>query len=667
MSRRIANRRNIANIRLAAVVAIGTAFTAIAQAFADSPRKPVAELAATTVGQSATTSESAADKAADRQLADATKYLASPQLEGRGLGTHGLQLAGDFIARQFKEIGLKTDLYSGQPFEPMTLPLDSELGPKGHNRLTFAGPPKSGEARPQVVELKAGTDFNPLAVGGSKKFDAPAVFVGYGITAKKEKYDDYAGIDARGKAVIILRHQPQRSNPHGLFGPHDSEYALFSSKIANAEKHGAATIVFCNDADEIRRSVVGQGPRPDRDKYDPLRGIDRAGESDGSGHLPIVFCHRDVIAEVFKSATGMELDSVEKRIDDTGKPQSRELKGWRISGETNLVREHAQARNVLAELEGDGPHADETIVIGAHYDHLGYGGFGSLAPEAVHVIHPGADDNASGTAALLEVARRLAAEAKVKKFQRRFLFISFTGEERGLLGSARYVRDPLVPLSKTIVMLNMDMVGRMKDNKLTVYGVDTATEFAPLITRLNEPYGFKLIKEMGGYGPSDHASFFAKKIPVLFFFTGLHADYHRPTDTADKLDVRDMRRVADYVSDIATALAEAPARPHFFESQAHEEHMTQQGGDRPYFGSIPDFGIESPGGYAISGVTKGGPADRGGLKAGDVIVRLGDAKIAGLEDFDAALRTHLAGDKVAVRVKRGGMEVQLEVRLEPPR
>jgi hypothetical protein len=671
--------------------AVAVAFAAAAPAFGDTPVQAVGEhgAAVATIKPPAAdhvVAENAAAVAADRRLADTTRYLASPQLEGRGLGTHGLELAGDYVARQFKEIGLKTDLYDGRPFEPMTLPLGSELGPKIHNRLQFSGPPSEGEALWQVIQLEVGTDFNPLAVGGSHKFDAPAVFVGYGITAEKEKYDDYAGIDAKGKVVIILRHQPQRSNPHGLFGNHDSVYATFSRKISNAVKHGAAAIVFCNDYDEIRRSMPTHSAASAatdakqlaaetnnyrnslREQIDPLRDIDRAGEGEeDANRLPIVFCHRDVVNKIVRAATGFTLTSIEQKIDNAAEPQSRELTGWRISGEANLVRKRTPARNVLAELEGDGPHADETIIIGAHYDHLGYGGFGSLAPEAVHVIHPGADDNASGTAAMLEVARRLAMQAKAKKFSRRFVFIAFTGEERGLLGSARYVRDPLVPLDKTIAMLNMDMVGRMKDNKLTVYGVDTATEFAPLLARLDQPHGFKIISEMGGFGPSDHASFFAKRIPVLFFFTGLHADYHRPTDTADKLDVRDMRRVADFVSDVAAALAEAPARPHFFESHAQESHMTQQGGDRPYFGSIPDFGVESPGGYAISGVTKGGPAEVAGLKGGDVIIRLGDSKIAGLEDFDSALREHRAGDKVAVRVKRDGKELQLEVSLEPPR
>jgi hypothetical protein len=710
------------------VVALGLAISPIVRAFADTPASKNSHADAATPYKAASehaakdAAEDADAVAADRRLADTTRYLASEPLEGRGLGTHGLEMAGDYIARQFKEMGLKTDLYDGQPFERITLSLGSEIGPQKRNRLELLGPPAPGKLapgkpvggknEPRTIPLKLGTDFNPLAVGGSHSFDAPAVFVGYGISAKNEKYDDYAGLNVNGKVVIVLRHQPQRSNPHGLFGDHDSPYALFTQKVSTAAEHGAAAIIFCNDEDEIRRSVnsmqatmhraiddlitesaafgkiehpsLGQMAAHVKDdgrlaekivsqakmlseQFDPLLDIERAGEADNSNELPVLFCRREPLDKMLKAATGSDLASLEQQIDATGKPQSRELAGWRIAGETDLVRTKTPARNVLAELDGYGPHADETIIVGAHYDHLGYGGFGSMAPQAGHVIHPGADDNASGTAAMLEVARRLAERAKVKKLPRRILFMAFTGEERGLLGSARYVRDSLIPLDKTIAMLNMDMVGRMKDNKLTVYGIDTATEFAPLITRLNKPYGFKIIPELGGFGPSDHASFFAKKIPVLFFFTGLHADYHRPTDTADKLDVPDMRRVADLMTDVAAALAEAPDRPHFFESPVRFGLRSQQNGDRPYFGSIPDFGVESPGGYAISGVTKGGPAEVGGLKGGDIIIRFGDTKIAGLEDFDGALRTHRAGDKVPVRVKREGKEVQLEVTLEPPR
>lgn len=690
------------------VVALGFVVSSMAPAVADTP------VPANPAGNHAANSpkEDAEAIAADKRLSDATRYLASPELEGRGLGTHGLEMAGDYIAREFKELGLKTDLYDGQPFERITLSLGSELGSEKRNRLELIESPPAGTKDPQTISLKLGTSFNTLAAGGSHTFDAPAVFAGYGISAKDEKYDDYAGIDVKGKVVIVLRHQPQRSNPHGLFGKGDSPYAAFSRKISTAADHGAAAIVFCNDDDELHRSVTSLQPamqtaidelakenatflkiehpsldqiavhaKDDErvagqiasrakmvsDQIDPLLGVERAGDSDDPNRLPVLFCRRALIERLVKAATGSDLAAIEQQIDATGKPASRELPGWRIAGETEILHTKTPARNVLAELEGDGPHADETIIIGAHYDHLGYGGMGSLAPQAGHVIHPGADDNASGTAALLEVARQLAERAKVKKFPRRFLFMSFTGEERGLLGSARYVRDPLIPLDKTIAMLNMDMVGRMKDDKLTVYGIDTATEFTPLITRLNQHYGFKIIPELGGFGPSDHASFFAKKIPVLFFFTGLHADYHRPTDTADKLDVPDMRRVADLMTEVAAAIAEAPEKPHFYESPAKFGHPTQQSGDRPYFGSIPDFGVESPGGYAISGVTKGGPAEVGGLKGGDIIIKFGDTKITGLDDFDGALRQHRAGDKVPVRVKREGKEVQAEVTLEPPR
>ena len=204
---------------------------------------------------------------------------------------------------------------------------------------------------------------------------------------------------------------------------------------------------------------------------------------------------------MIQSATGSSLASIEQKIDAEGKPQSRELTGWRITGETNLIRTKTPARNVLAELEGDGPHADETIVIGAHYDHLGYGGFGSLAPQAGHVIHPGADDNASGTAALLEVARQFVGTGEDQKIPAAILVHVVHRRRTRAVGQRRYVRDPLIPLDKTIAMLNMDMVGRMKDNKLTVYGIDTATEFAPLVTRLNQPYGFKIIPEAGRLWP----------------------------------------------------------------------------------------------------------------------------------------------------------------------
>jgi Zn-dependent M28 family amino/carboxypeptidase len=320
---------------------------------------------------------------------------------------------------------------------------------------------------------------------------------------------------------------------------------------------------------------------------------------------------------------------------------------------------------VIAVLEGEGPMAEETIVVGAHYDHLGRGESGSLAIGSKE-IHNGADDNGSGTAALLEVTRQLAD--REKKLPRRVVFIAFTGEERGLLGSGHYVHHPLFPIENTVAMLNMDMVGRMKDDELVVYGTGTAKSFDGLIDELNERRGFKIKREAGGFGPSDHSSFYARKIPVLHFFTGLHNDYHRPSDDANKLNVPGIRRVSEMVAEAVVSIAEAEQRPEYHQTQRESLRPGDRpAGDRPYFGSIPNLAGGEEEGYAIQGVGNDSPAQKAGLQAGDVIIRLGKNKIGNLADFDSALRKYKADDKVPVIVRRDGKEVKLEVVLEAPR
>jgi Zn-dependent M28 family amino/carboxypeptidase len=319
-----------------------------------------------------------------------------------------------------------------------------------------------------------------------------------------------------------------------------------------------------------------------------------------------------------------------------------------------------EVKNVAAVLEGQGPLADETIVVGAHYDHLGTGGAGSLAPWT-RDIHNGADDNASGTAALLEVAHRLAARGE--KPPRRIVFLAFTGEERGLLGSAHYVKHPAFPLEKTIAMINMDMVGRLADNKLVVYGTGTAEGFDALVDRLNEEAGFKITKDESGYGPSDHTSFYVKGVPVFHLFTGTHRDYHRPSDDYEKINVEGMRRVTDFVEAIVTEIAENPERPKYLETKRPQ---TAQRGKWPYFGSVPDYASDAEG-LTLQDVAKNAPADKAGLKGGDVIVAFGNKKVTGIEDFAAALSQHKAGDRVQVKALRDGKEITVEVTLDPPR
>jgi hypothetical protein len=339
------------------------------------------------------------------------------------------------------------------------------------------------------------------------------------------------------------------------------------------------------------------------------------------------------------------------------------LTGWTAKAEADVIHRRADVANVVGVIEGEGPLAEETVVIGAHYDHVGKGGAGSgsLAPWSTDV-HNGADDNASGTAALLEAARYFGRQSGKPK--RRLVFMAFTSEERGLLGSNHYVKNPRYPLEKTVAMLNMDMVGRLSDNKLIVYGTGTATEFNGLVDKLNENHKFTITRHPEGFGPSDHASFYGKEIPVFHFFTGTHPDYHRPSDDAERLNLEGIRRVVAMVCDTATAIVETEKRPTY--QQVKGSAQISRSGDRPYFGSIPDF-AEGTEGYALMGVAKGSPADRAGLKAGDVIVKLGESKVTGLDDFDLALRKYKVGDQVPVTVKRGKEMVTLTVTLAPAR
>jgi hypothetical protein len=419
----------------------------------------------------------------EKRLADATRYLAADELEGRGVGTPGIDKAADYVAEQFAALGLNTKLYEGTPFQKFSMTIGVKLGDK--NELSLVRP--AGESG-GPIELRLEQNFTPLSLGGSGKLDVPLVFAGYGITGKDEGYDDYAGINVEGKAVIVLRHEPQQDNPHSAFaGTQDSSHGPVWRKISNAYEHGAAAVVLCTDEVEIRKQVEarrkqlaeavdelakaeGEFQKIEQpttaeindfrakidelagkvtsqsknlgDVLDPLKKF-RDFDADGQGStIPVIHCRRADVDAMLKAALGADLSTLERDIDHGPTPQSRDIPGWRLAGEVSVVRRQAEVKNVVAVLDGEGPLADETIVIGAHYDHLGLGGSGSRAIGEKQ-IHNGADDNGSGTAALIEVARILATRGK--KLPRRVVFIAFTGEERGLIGSARYCREPLFP------------------------------------------------------------------------------------------------------------------------------------------------------------------------------------------------------------------------------
>jgi hypothetical protein len=324
---------------------------------------------------------------------------------------------------------------------------------------------------------------------------------------------------------------------------------------------------------------------------------------------------------------------------------------------------HATVSNVLAYLPGK---TDEYVIVGAHYDHLGYGNADSLAPSQIGQIHPGADDNASGTSGVIELAR-LFAPLK-GQLPRGILFMDFAGEELGLLGSADWAKQPTHPLDKAVAMINMDMIGRIKDEKVYVGGVGTGSTFQGILAaaQKNSPFHFEY--SAGGYAASDHTSFVARKIPVLFFFSGLHSDYHKPSDTWEKINAPDAARLLDFISGVITQL-DTGERPKFITVAAEDPHSGVTGGGGgygPWFGSIPDFG-QSENGVRFSDVQPGSPAAKAGLKAGDVLVQFAGAPIRNLYDFTDALRRSKVGDVVEVTVQRDAKPLKASVKLEQRR
>lgn len=599
-----------------------------------------------------------ADKMSETQqrLLEDIKYLASDDLEGRGVGTKGIDLAAEYVRDQFARAGLDVTRMGGGAFQTFTMATGSKLGKE--NALVFLGPDG------REIELTLNEDVSVCSFGDSGEFDAPLVFAGYAIESDEPTYNDFADVDVEGKVVVIMRRTPRQGAPHGgPFGsPHGgtSRHAALTTKLSNAFRRGAAAVLFVNDPYTIRKNAERKDSK--KAEVDPLMKFGYGGAAAKGKTIPVLHITADAADKLLKSGLGKSLEELEAAIDKDLKPQSAVVSGRTARGVTSVERTESEVKNVIAVLEGDGPLADETVVIGAHYDHVGLGTMGgSLAP-GVKAVHNGADDNASGTAVLLEVARRLAA--REEKLPRRVVFIAFTAEEVGLVGSAYYVKKPVFPLEKTVAMFNMDMVGRLRDDKLTVFGTGTAKEFKPLIENLGKQHDFKVTFKPEGFGPSDHSSFYAKKIPVLHFFTNTHGDYHRPSDDWEKVNIPGTARIVDVIEEALVATATATERPQYVEIKRRA--TLERSGSRPYFGSIPDFATDTPG-YAISGVAGGSPADQAGLKGSDVIVQLGKQKIGSLEDFDLALRKFKPGQEAEVTVLRGGKRMTFKVKLAEPK
>jgi Zn-dependent M28 family amino/carboxypeptidase len=589
--------------------------------------------------------------------ADAARYLehvkalTMREMEGRGNGTQGLTRAARILEEEYRRLGLEP-AGTQRFFQAFQVATGARLA--GRNEIVE----QNGAAR---KDLTLNDDFVPLSFSSSGEANAPVVFAGYGATAPEFGYDDYAGLDVTGKIVLVLRYEPagfaarsgnQRLTPH----------ASLVTKAINARNHGARGLVVVNGAPGGSAAVAPGGGE------DALM---RFGSVSGPADAGILFVQaRNRVAQEWLAAAGKSLADAQKGIDGTMRPASFELPTTlRVSMRVSVQTIRATVNNVLAYLPG---RSDEYIIIGAHYDHLGYGNQDSLAPSQIGQVHSGADDNASGTAGLLELARMFAPLKG--RLSRGILFASFAGEELGLLGSADWVKQPTRPLEKAVAMLNMDMIGRIRDGKVYVGGVGTGSTFETLLAGAQDGSKFQMQYSRGGYSASDHTSFVAQKIPVLFFFSGLHGDYHKPSDTWEKINAPDAAHLLDVIAKIALGLDAAAARPAYVAvTEEPNPHTgvttgvtTGGGGYGPYFGSIPDF-AEPETGVRFSDLQPGSPAARAGLRAGDILVQFGALPIRNLYDFTDALRRSQVGQTVEVTVLRDGMRLTVSVTLEQRR
>ena len=566
----------------------------------------------------------------ERIRADVAR-LAGEEWQGRRAGTEGADRAADWIAQAFLAAGLEPAGEKGSFFQPFTFIDGVTLGSGNRLRTVAAGAARA---------WKPGLDFRPLAFSSAGSVEGPVVFAGYGISSKDLGRDDYAGVEVAGCVALALRYGPEGDDPQ-------SRWAAFTAlrfKAASARDHGAAAL------------LVVTGPRtPDvKDELVPLR----ADASLVDAGLPVLSVTRAVAESL-----GADLDSLQKAADEAGRPAPEALPKGSVELVADVSPHRSTTRNVAGLLRGRDPAAG-VIVVGAHYDHLGLGMSGSLDPAPEGKVHHGADDNASGVAGLLELARRL--RSRPGRLDRDVAFVAFGAEEEGALGSSHFVKQPTLPLASITAMLNMDMIGRLRGNTLDVHGVGSSPALRPLVEEAGRGAGLELKLREGGYGPSDHSPFYAAGKPVLFFFTGAHADYHRPSDTADKIDAPGIARVISVAEAVVAGLAQSSRSSVTFTRVPADKEMpssgSPSGGLKTFVGGIPDYSEETAG-VKLSGVMPGSPAEKAGLQAGDVIVRFGEKEIRNIYDYTYALQARKPGERVSLVVKRGSTELGLEVTL----
>lgn len=579
-------------------------------------------------------------------LLASVQYLAADELEGRMTGSMGARKAADFIADHFRSTGLRPAGDNSSYFQEFPFPAGVKILPE-KSRLTIT------RQNEKPASLKLEQDFRPLPFSADGEVEGEVVFVGYGLSVPGEAgkgYDSYAGLDVKDKIVLALRYAPEAVSVERRQAL--NAYAGLQYKAMAARRNGAKAILILSGPNS---------PNPGE-----LIALSSDRSLGSAGILAASISGKT--AQMFFAAAASPKDLKKIQSDlDAENPHAESgfvFPGVKVKFSAGVEREKKTDRNVLALLPAAEEYAgDEYIIIGAHYDHIGYGEIGSLARKGEEgQIHNGADDNASGAAMVLELAAALA-DARQKNpadFRRGILFALWSGEELGIIGSSYFAEHPTAPLEKAAAYINFDMVGRMKDNTLLLQGIGSSSAWKKLIEKRNVSAGFNLVLQDDPYQPTDVTAFYPRGVPVLGFFTGSHEDYNRPTDDTETLNYPDMERIGKFAYHLILDLAKQAERPDYVKVE-----RKQQGGGREtlraYLGTVPDFVPGEIEGVRLSSVRAGGPADKAGVKEGDVIIGLAGQKISNIYDYTYALEAVKIGEPADLTVLRNGQEIKLTI------
>ena len=552
------------------------------------------------------------------------EYLASDELQGRYPGTEGDSLAADYIRNAYTSNGL--DLLADNGFQYIDIITEVEMGDS--NSFSW-----------NRRNLNLNTEFIPLSFSGSGIASGELIFAGFGISIDNPEftYNDYSNIDAEGKIVMILEGgpEPEEGGDDPFIGYLNQRY-----KILNAKDRGAKAVVFVAGVD-----------------FDPQDKLGFMAKKEPSVGLPVVRLKRSVADELLKNHD-ITIDNLEKNSLE-GEESLLQIQE-NVTIQTDLFSKEASTQNVVGLLKGKNYPNDSIIVVGGHYDHLGLGGpgTGTRVPDTT-AVHYGADDNASGVSAFIEIAGYLNEQKKDLDVS--VVFIAFAGEEMGLIGSKYFAENPVIDLKKVRAMVNLDMVGRLKEsNQLNVGGVGTAKEFRDLLETVNEDR-FVLGISNEGYGPSDHASFYAKDISVLFISTGANIDYHTPNDNIAKINQEGTLRVVEWTAELLSALVKEEALS--FQEAGPKQQSTGRSGFKVTMGLMPDVAGNSANGLRVEFVTDGRPAQQAGMQKGDILVGINGLPVTNIYDYMTRLQTLEAGKTATVEVIRDEKKIVLLVQL----